>query len=278
MIENNNLKVRIISSLFLVLFTLLLLLSNKSIFLVLSQLTLFMANWELLRLLDFKKQTQINKVKSNFLLSRFQLSRYDLILIFLINFFILSFFLSSKFFQLFFGVIIIIYISKFFKKDFIKIFSLLYVSIAFLCLTYLRLDENYLSYISFIILFAISVDVSAFFTGRTFGGPKLAINLSPGKTVSGAIGGILFPICLCMLIFFKNSGIFSICFMTLIFSMICQFGDLIESKLKRICSVKDSSNLIPGHGGVLDRLDSILALIIIVSILKLLNHDLFFIV
>ncbi len=278
MIENDNLKVRIVSSLFLLLFTLLLLFSNKLIFLTFSQLTLFIANWELLRLLNFKKTIQIKKSKSNFLLSRCQLSRYDLILIILINFITLSFFLSSKIFQLFFGIIIIFYIFKFVKKDFVKIFSLLYISIAFVFLSYLRLDENYINYISFIIIFAISVDVSAYFIGRTLGGPKLAINLSPGKTVSGAMGGILFPIFLCLLIFFENSSIFSICFMTLIFSAVCQFGDLIESKLKRICSVKDSSNLIPGHGGVLDRLDSIFALIIVVSILKLLNHDLFFIV
>ena len=66
--------------------------------------------------------------------------------------------------------------------------------------------------------------------------------------------------------------------MTIILSIVAQVGDLVESKLKRYCHVKDSSNLIPGHGGILDRLDSILALIIFVTIMKLFNFDLFFIV
>ena len=278
MIENDNLKLRIISSLFMIFIILIFLFSNKFVFLVLSQLLLFITNWELLRLLEFRKNSESENSNYNYFLSRCQLQKYDFFLIFSINLFIISFYFQLIVLQYFFSILIIFQLFKFFKKDLVKVSAVLFILISFICLIYLRLDDNYFSYFSFILMFAICVDISAFFVGKSLGGPKLAFKLSPGKTISGAIGGILIPIFFCIVLFLKNSDFISIFSMTIILSIVAQVGDLVESKLKRYCHVKDSSNLIPGHGGILDRLDSILALIVFVTIMKLFNFDLFFIV
>ncbi|MGE4219285.1 MAG: phosphatidate cytidylyltransferase [Alphaproteobacteria bacterium] len=105
----------------------------------------------------------------------------------------------------------------------------------------------------------IATDVAAYFAGRRIGGPKLAPRVSPNKTWSGAIGGLLGAIAVSAVaaavcdeypLPFIGLGI--------LFSAVAQAGDLLESALKRHFQVKDASNLIPGHGGFLDRLDGYL--------------------
>lgn len=108
-------------------------------------------------------------------------------------------------------------------------------------------------------------DTGAYFTGRVLGGPKLIPSVSPGKTVSGAIGAVVATVGACAAfvhfllkpqaqLAFSPTGliIFAVCI-----SVTAQIGDLTESLLKREAGVKDSGTLIPGHGGVLDRLDSL---------------------
>ena len=108
-------------------------------------------------------------------------------------------------------------------------------------------------------------DIGAFFVGRAVGGPKLMPSISPGKTRSGAVGGLLASVAVTWLyvqyllvpiaqLALTTVGI--VVFGVLI-SVAAQLGDLVESMLKREAGVKDSSNLLPGHGGVLDRLDSL---------------------
>lgn len=102
-------------------------------------------------------------------------------------------------------------------------------------------------------------DICAFFTGKALGGKKLAPSISPNKTVSGLVGAVI----ACALIglvsslMFVGSSIFFI-IISILLSLIEQASDLLESKFKRIFGVKDSGNIIPGHGGVLDRMDGIM--------------------
>lgn len=116
------------------------------------------------------------------------------------------------------------------------------------------------SYVWIVLMSSFGTDIFAFFTGKAFGKRKLCPTISPKKTVAGAIGGVLGSIILC--------GVFSWIFMPTEFwtciiigaagGVFAQFGDLAASVMKRKIGIKDWGTLIPGHGGILDRLDSIL--------------------
>ena len=107
-------------------------------------------------------------------------------------------------------------------------------------------------------------DTAAMFGGRTFGGPKLAPTVSPGKTRSGAVAGVIGALVVAPLFaawVFPRVGVdlrlWQAVAVAGVLSVVGQVGDLAESLFKREVGVKDSSHLIPGHGGVLDRLDSL---------------------
>ena len=94
-----------------------------------------------------------------------------------------------------------------------------------------------------------------------FGKRKLAPRISPAKTIEGSLSGVILGMLICSSIaftFFDMSLVGSI-LLTLCLSVIAVFGDLVESLIKRLSGVKDSGSILPGHGGVLDRVDSILA-------------------
>ena len=105
-----------------------------------------------------------------------------------------------------------------------------------------------------------SNDVFAYLTGRLFGKHKLFPRISPGKTIEGSLGGLVFTIlAICILSHFFSWLTIPVAIGMAIISVVFgTFGDLCESMLKRQAGVKDSGNLIPGHGGILDRFDSIL--------------------
>ena len=120
--------------------------------------------------------------------------------------------------------------------------------------------------VAFPLVLTWASDIGAYFVGRAIGGRKLIPAASPGKTVSGALGGLVTTIVVSSLYVRFALGPLASLTMTVpaallfgaIISVSAQIGDLVESLLKREANVKDSSRLIPGHGGLLDRLDSLL--------------------
>jgi len=138
--------------------------------------------------------------------------------------------------------------------------SIVYLGLPCLSLIYLRSIENGLECIIYILFIVWATDTAAFFGGNYLKGPKLIPKVSPNKTVSGAICGLFGAsiIGVISIIFIDGVEFVSFVISSVILSVFAQAGDLVESKLKRLYDVKDSSDLIPGHGGLLDRLDSLL--------------------
>jgi len=136
-----------------------------------------------------------------------------------------------------------------------------YAGLSAVALALLR-DDDAQGLWAILFLFAVvwATDICAYFVGRAVGGPKLAPAISPGKTWSGAIGGtaggIVAGMALAWYVGFAGFATVLIC---LILSVVGQVGDLFESSVKRRHGAKDSSNLIPGHGGVMDRVDALVA-------------------
>ncbi len=144
------------------------------------------------------------------------------------------------------------------------ILGFLYVAIffSFIVLVNQKANGNYLVWLIFVS--AWLCDTLAYYTGKFFGKNKLCPKVSPKKTIEGSIGGIIGSVIGCSiigLIATNNSvtiNIIHYILIGLICGIVCQFGDLVASSIKRFAGVKDYSNLIPGHGGILDRFDSIL--------------------
>ena len=120
--------------------------------------------------------------------------------------------------------------------------------------------------VAFPLVLTWASDIGAFFVGRAVGGPKLIPSVSPGKTIFGALGGLATTVLVSWL--YVRFALRPVALLTMtipatilfgaLISVAAQVGDLAESLLKREANVKDSSHLIPGHGGLLDRLDSLL--------------------
>ncbi len=106
-----------------------------------------------------------------------------------------------------------------------------------------------------------SVDVGGLVVGCSLKGPKLAPRISPNKTWSGLIGGVLFAVCFGNIFcWYAGAGAQLLYYGTLaaVLAVVAQIGDLVESHIKRTLNLKDSSDLIPGHGGIFDRIDGMI--------------------
>ena len=144
-------------------------------------------------------------------------------------------------------------------------------------------SEMSLFFLIFVFLIPSVVDTFAMLTGSIFKGPKLCPSISPKKTVSGAVGGFIWgAVATVALYFIFNSiDVYRLIFISLNFtwwkllivgiisSVLCQLGDIFESYLKRRAEVKDSGDFLPGHGGILDRIDSHIVNMLIVFIFML---------
>ena len=160
-------------------------------------------------------------------------------------------------------------ILKIFKKNEIKdkllrfcykAISLMYLSILiYLFLLIESQKPNFEIFIIFSILISVMSDIGGLVVGKTFKGKKLT-KISPNKTVSGSIGSFIFSLFLIPIFFeyLTNYDLLTLSIITLMISLTSQMGDLLISFLKRKAKVKNTSDLLPGHGGILDRIDGII--------------------
>jgi phosphatidate cytidylyltransferase len=140
--------------------------------------------------------------------------------------------------------------------------GLAYAGLSGLSLAFLRGDDHAgLTAILFLYAVVWATDICAYFVGRSLGGPKLAPKISPGKTQSGALGGVVGGVVagLALAVSMGVDNLPVLALVALLLSIVSQAGDLAESWVKRRHGVKDSGNLIPGHGGVMDRVDGLVA-------------------
>lgn len=148
-----------------------------------------------------------------------------------------------------------------------------YVGLPAIALVWLRTGTppHGLAAVLFLFLVVWTTDIAAFVFGRSIGGPKLAPRISPGKTWSGLVGGVTAAAAAAAAFgaFWVGSGQLRLGVIALLLALVAQAGDLAESALKRRFKIKDSSALIPGHGGFMDRMDSIVPVSVIAALVGL---------
>ncbi|MBY0301307.1 phosphatidate cytidylyltransferase [Sphingomonas ginsenosidimutans] len=132
-----------------------------------------------------------------------------------------------------------------------------YCGLPVLALVFLRRQDDGLLYAFWAMALVWACDIGAFFAGRSIGGPKLAPRLSPNKTWAGLGGGVIAAGALGLLLWAEAGLPALLAGMSPLLAVLAQAGDLYESWLKRVAGVKDSGNVLPGHGGVLDRIDGL---------------------
>ena len=153
--------------------------------------------------------------------------------------------------------------------------GLLYAGVVLLAPIILRRDPA-LGFVAILFLFAVvwGTDIAAYFAGRALGGPKLWAAVSPNKTWSGALGGALGGVVTALLVVTVAGLVIApmLVLVALVLSIASQAGDLLESALKRQFGAKDASDLIPGHGGLMDRLDGFLTAVLAAVMVGLLRE------
>lgn len=154
------------------------------------------------------------------------------------------------------------------------ILGFLYASAAMVAVVMLRQSPGFGSgFAAIIFLFATvwATDIGAYFVGRRVGGPKVAPRISPNKTWSGAIGGVISAVVAGVLVFaIAGLDAFGTAVtLGVVISVVSQVGDFFESWVKRRNGVKDSSRMIPGHGGVMDRVDGLIAASVVLWLISM---------
>ncbi|RBW69877.1 phosphatidate cytidylyltransferase [Bacillus taeanensis] len=150
--------------------------------------------------------------------------------------------------------------------------TVLYVGFGFFYLNETRLLSNGLQLLFFILFLIWATDSGAYFIGRSFGKRKLWPKISPNKTIEGAVGGIMCAVIVGLVfqLFLPIYDYQSIIIIAVVTAVFGQVGDLVQSAFKRHYGVKDSGKILPGHGGILDRFDSLIFVLPILHLLQLL--------
>ncbi len=147
--------------------------------------------------------------------------------------------------------------------------SIIFLGVSFNKLLLIR-EESIYTFL-YLLIITIMTDTFAYFTGRLIGKNKMCESVSPNKTWEGFVGGLIFGVLTSSVFFisaFDYENVFKIILISIILSIIGQIGDLVFSSIKRHFKIKDFGNIMPGHGGVLDRLDSLLFVLIAFSFLS----------
>ena len=158
------------------------------------------------------------------------------------------------------------------KKDVFKIFGIIFIFFSLYTAFYIR-ENSGLVFFLFLVIVCIFTDIGGYVFGKTFKGPKLT-RISPNKTYAGVIGSFLFSMVV-GIIYIKyldiediSSDPLILLFLILFISSISQIGDLIVSYFKRKAKLKDTGKILPGHGGLLDRIDGLIFVIPTIYLLK----------
>ncbi|CAN5176226.1 phosphatidate cytidylyltransferase [soil metagenome] len=154
--------------------------------------------------------------------------------------------------------------------------GIVYAAVAMIAAILVRQDAGtgFLALI-FVLLVVWVTDIGGYFAGRGIGGPKLWPRVSPKKTWAGAIGGLVLSLVVAVAFALSGFGrMLPLLLLGTLLSVVSQLGDLFESAIKRQFGVKDSSHIIPGHGGLMDRLDGFVAAIVFAAVVGLIRGGL----
>jgi phosphatidate cytidylyltransferase len=158
------------------------------------------------------------------------------------------------------------------RRPLARVFAIVYVLAALVALLWLRHQPaSGRETVLWIVMVVWATDIGAYFLGKFAGGVKLAPRISPGKTWSGLIGGMCWAAVAsaAMGLAFEQGATFGLAAIGVVLAIVAQMGDLLESAAKRDAGVKDSGYLIPGHGGLLDRIDGLVAVLVVVALARL---------
>jgi phosphatidate cytidylyltransferase len=152
--------------------------------------------------------------------------------------------------------------------------GIIYIASATAMLMLMRDGERGFADVLTLIALVAGIDIGAYFTGRTLGGPKIAPSISPSKTWAGLLGGILGALAVLILsakLSDASPAWWQVLGLAVLATVVAQAGDFFESWMKRRAGVKDSGKLIPGHGGLFDRVDGLIAVSFLAALLAALS-------